>query len=137
MRWKSYLKNRSPLLKAFDGLLATSILALALTYAAAVYVRFFRIDDATRLKEEKIAQGEVLFDQHNCRTCHGNIHEDPASTSYPRLWQQNAVYIVGQLKDFKSGARNNGMSSVMRDVVGALSEEDMEKIALYLQATSP
>jgi cytochrome c len=134
MRLSTYLKNRSIWLKWFDGILAASALALAFCYASAVYIKFFVKEEAVRVKEQKIAEGAVLFDQQNCRTCHGSPNEGTLNSSYPKIFGQNATYLIAQLKDFKSGARTNGMSSVMQDAAGSLSEEDFEKIALYLEA---
>jgi len=62
-----------------------------------------------------------------CETCHG-----PAGNSLipanPKLAGQNATYLIKQLSDYKSGARQDPTMSAM---VAALSEQDIQDIAAY------
>jgi len=67
-----------------------------------------------------------------CITCHG-----VASTQAPWLYAQHGPYVVKQLKDFKSGERDNDGKGVMRAIASALSDEDMVAIAAYLTSTQP
>jgi cytochrome c553 len=64
-----------------------------------------------------------------CVACHG-----PAGNSVNPLWPslagQNAVYIVGQLKHFKSNARINS-NGVMTGMAAPLSDQDMQDVATY------
>ncbi|MDX1361868.1 MAG: cytochrome c, partial [Pseudoalteromonas tetraodonis] len=41
-------------------------------------------------------------------------------------------YLVAQMKDIKSGARNNGMSMAMKAMVATVTDEEFEAIADYL-----
>jgi len=69
-----------------------------------------------------------------CAACHG-----PAGVSsnpmYPNLAGQKANYIVKQLKDFKSGARNN--NPLMPPMAKSLSDSDMENVAAYFSSLKP
>jgi len=69
-----------------------------------------------------------------CAACHG-----PAGVSsnpmYPNLAGQKANYIVKQLKDFKSGARNN--NPLMTPMAKPLSDSDMENVAAYFSSLKP
>jgi cytochrome c553 len=64
-----------------------------------------------------------------CAACHG---EDgvPPEQSYPVpiIWGQNLGYLLFQLRDFKSGARN---SEVMSPIAQALPHEDLTALAQY------
>ena len=51
---------------------------------------------------------------------------------YPKLNGQNKEYLVAQMKDIKSGARNNGMSMAMKAMVATVTDEEFEAIADYL-----
>lgn len=69
-----------------------------------------------------------------CAACHGpaGISSNPM---YPNLAGQKAGYIVKQLKDFKSGARNN--SPLMPPMAKPLSDADMENLAAYFSGLKP
>lgn len=69
-----------------------------------------------------------------CAACHGpaGISSNPM---YPNLAGQKANYIVKQLKDFKSGARNN--SPLMPPMAKPLSDADMENLAAYFSSLKP
>lgn len=55
-------------------------------------------------------------------------------TTYPKIAGQNADYLVQQMKDIKSGARNNGQTAAMKAISNAVSDDDFAKIAKYLEA---
>jgi len=65
-----------------------------------------------------------------CAACHGADGNAPVAI-YPKLAGQHADYIVKQLKDFKSGARNN---PIMMGMSMGLSETDMADIAAHYQS---
>ncbi|MEW5008927.1 MAG: cytochrome c [Cycloclasticus sp.] len=78
------------------------------------------------------ADGKALYTQKLCQTCHGSEGSNPIAPMYPKLNGQNSTYLLNQIKDIKSGKRNNGLSMIMKPMVAALSEADMEAIADYL-----
>lgn len=62
-----------------------------------------------------------------CAACHG-ANGISAIPTYPNLAGQKPLYIIAQLKAFKSGERKNAMMAPMASM---LSDEDMENIAAY------
>ena len=62
-----------------------------------------------------------------CWSCHGS--NASGQEGYPRLAGQHPEYVVRQLKNFKSGSRNN---SAMKEILTNLSNADMEALAAYL-----
>jgi cytochrome c553 len=62
-----------------------------------------------------------------CAACHGADGNSPAPT-FPSLAGQSEEYLVKQLKEFQSGARNN---AVMAPMAAALTPEDMQNLAAY------
>lgn len=62
-----------------------------------------------------------------CAACHGPDGNSP-SGQYPNLAGQGAPYLVKQLQDFKSGARDN---AIMKGMAANLSEQDMQDLAAY------
>lgn len=62
-----------------------------------------------------------------CVSCHGE-HGNSTMAMFPKLAQQNAGYIVNQLKAFKDGTRKDPMMSTL---AMTLTENDMVDIANY------
>ncbi|HEY6824590.1 MAG TPA: c-type cytochrome [Steroidobacteraceae bacterium] len=68
-----------------------------------------------------------------CSACHGP-NGNSSSPEWPRLAGQSAVYIVEQLRLFRSGVRNN---PVMKPLASSLSDQDIDDLALYYEAQTP
>ena len=68
-----------------------------------------------------------------CSACHGP-NGNSVSPDWPRLAGQSAVYIVEQLRLFRSGVRNN---PVMKPLASTLSDQDIDDLAVYYQAQTP
>ena len=62
-----------------------------------------------------------------CMGCHG-LAGNSTMPNYPKLAGQGEGYILKQLQEFKSGARDN---AIMAGFVTSLSEQDMMDIAAY------
>ncbi len=62
-----------------------------------------------------------------CAACHGS-EGISAVPMYPNLAGQKEVYLTKQLKDFKTGKRND---PTMKGMVASLSDADMENLAAY------
>ena len=45
---------------------------------------------------------------------------------------QNAAYAEQQMKDIKSGARNNGQTAAMKGVMHLVNDEEIKALAEYL-----
>ena len=73
-----------------------------------------------------LAKGEASF--AGCVACHG-ADGNSGTPTFPKLAQQHPQYIVKQLKEFKSGKRDN---AVMKGFATALSDGDMKNIAAWL-----
>ena len=67
-----------------------------------------------------------------CSACHGRDANSPIMNNYPKLAGQNEAYLLQQLKDIKSGKRNNGMTAAMKGIMHLVNEEEMKAIAKYL-----
>ncbi len=78
------------------------------------------------------ADGKALYGQRLCITCHGPDGKSPIQTTYPKLAGQNKEYLVQQITDIKSGARNNGLTNVMKPIVANVTDEEIDAIAEYL-----
>jgi cytochrome c553 len=68
-----------------------------------------------------------------CASCHGP-NGNSVSPDWPRLAGQSAVYIVEQLRLFRSGVRTN---PVMKPLAATLSDQDIDDLAVYYEAQTP
>ncbi len=98
------------------------ILAIALTVllsggVSQVHAEMTHIDSVNAGKQKSA----------NCVSCHGE-HGNSSTAMFPKLAQQNAGYLVNQLKAFKNGSRKDPIMSTL--AIG-LTENDMVDIANY------
>jgi cytochrome c553 len=77
-----------------------------------------------------LAQGDAAAGQAKsalCATCHGADGNSDLAMN-PKLAGQNASYLIKQLQDYKSGARQNATMTAM---VASLSDQDIADIAAW------
>jgi cytochrome c553 len=68
-----------------------------------------------------------------CTACHGpNGRGNPAAL-YPALGGQHAAYTQAQLNAFRESARTNDNNSVMRTIVGRMTDEEIKAVSEYIQ----
>lgn len=108
--------------------LAATLLALSLSWP------LLAAEPAKRLAGNPAA-GQQKADDERCQECHG--HDGNADDiedgignvgKFPRLAGQHPDYIFKQIRDFRSGARNNETMLVM---ARAVSDADLADIAAY------
>lgn len=70
---------------------------------------------------------------YTCTGCHGIVGYNNTYPTYhvPRVGGQNAEYVVISLKAFRSGERTHNNMNLQAE---ALTDQDMEDIAVYLSA---
>ena len=78
------------------------------------------------------ADGAALFLSKTCFACHGIDAKKPLMPIYPKLAGQNKDYVLAQMKDIKSGARDNGQTGTMRGIMFLVNDTEMEAIAGWL-----
>ena len=78
------------------------------------------------------ADGAKLYAEKTCNACHGPQGNKPLLPIYPKIAGQNAAYAEQQMKDIKSGARNNSQTAAMKGVMHLVSDAEMKAIAEYL-----
>ena len=83
------------------------------------------------------ADGATLYKTKTCTACHGKDGKTPIMPIYPKIAGQNAAYTLQQMKDIKSGARNNGQTASMKGVMHLVSDEEMQALADYIATMAP
>ena len=81
--------------------------------------------------------GAALYKEKTCIACHGPDAKTPLLPSYPKLAGQNAEYALQQMKDIKSGARNNGSTAAMAGIMHLVDDAEMKALAEYLSGLEP
>ena len=76
--------------------------------------------------------GAALYKDKTCNACHGPKGDKPLMPNYPKLAGQNAAYAEQQMKDIKSGARNNGQTAAMKGVMHLVNDEEIKALSEYL-----
>ena len=82
--------------------------------------------------EEDGLDGKTLYTERGCVYCHGPAGKEPALPDYPKLDGQNKEYLILQMQDIKSRARDNGYTGMMQPAVLSVSDEEFAAIAEFL-----
>jgi cytochrome c len=80
----------------------------------------------------ELSGGEKLYQEKTCWSCHGKDAKTPIMPVYPTLVGQTKEYLAAQMKDIKSGKRNNGQSAAMKVVMGLVTDAQIDEIAAWL-----
>lgn len=76
--------------------------------------------------------GAELYQQRTCVACHGKDAKTTILPNYPKIAGQNQAYIEQQMRDIKSGARNNGQTPAMKGVMHLVSDDEIAVLAEWL-----
>ncbi|WP_456414145.1 c-type cytochrome [Thiolapillus sp.] len=88
---------------------------------------------------DKVALGQSLYRAGSsngapaCNGCHGPDGHGNGPANFPALSGQSAAYVAKQLRDFRSGARNNDLNGMMAGVAAKLTDEEIEAVSQYVQ----
>ena len=86
------------------------------------------------IANEAEMDGETQYTERGCVYCHGPAGKEPVLTEYPKLAGQNEEYLLQQMLDIKSLARDNGYTGMMQPAILEISDEEFALIAAYLAA---
>lgn len=67
-----------------------------------------------------------------CSACHSPTGKGNAPAGFPALSGQHSAYTLQQLKDFRSGVRQNDVGGAMRTTVERLTDKELEALASYV-----
>jgi cytochrome c len=98
-------------------------------FAAGATVLFGLSQNALALDGEAIYKSAT---KGGCMACHGKEANKTILPMYPKLAGQNEAYLLQQMKDIKSGARNNGQTAAMKGIMHLINEEEMAAVAKWL-----
>lgn len=81
--------------------------------------------------EQLYAKGQVLSQQ--CLGCHGEFGIAPVASN-PNLAGQNKEYLQYALKAYRDGKRKGGLAFIMQANASALSDQDIEALAVFFSS---
>lgn len=81
--------------------------------------------------------GPTLYKSKTCIACHGPDGAKPILPTYPKIAGQNKEYAIAQMKDIKSGARNNGQTAAMKGVMHLVSDAEIAILGEWLSTLKP
>ncbi|MBI3050601.1 MAG: c-type cytochrome [Acidobacteria bacterium] len=84
---------------------------------------------------EAMVNGGPVRKTTACATCHGA--DLNGLGDLPAIASRSPSYIMRQLYDFKSGARNGTYAEMMKPVVASLTNDEMRDIVAYLASIKP
>lgn len=88
--------------------------------------------ESLELAERLYRGGNAEIAVAACSACHSPTGKGNAQAGFPALSGQHPEYTLQQLKDFRSGVRQNDESSMMRMVVERLTDKELEALASYV-----
>ncbi len=87
-----------------------------------------------------VSLGERIYrggDKQNgvaaCIACHGPSGKGNPLAVYPYLAGQHATYTAMQLRAYASGERRSDNNQIMRNIAGAMSDDQIEAVASYIE----
>lgn len=89
------------------------------------------------LSSQAFSDGAEVYTAKGCAACHGADANTPITPAYPKIAGQSVDYLAQQLKDIKTGDRNNGQSVIMKAIMASVSEDDIKVLATYLSELKP
>lgn len=78
--------------------------------------------------------GEKLYLDKGCLNCHGEIGNGKPSYNalFPVIGGQHKEYLIKQMKDFKTGARDTDISGIMGLLANQMTDAEIEAVAEFL-----
>ena len=89
--------------------------------------------------EELVEAGQQIFRAGNkesgvpaCMACHGPTGTGVPAAKWPALSGQHSAYIEAQLNAFATGTRSNDANSMMRDIAGKMTADEIKAVSAYV-----
>lgn len=94
---------------------------------------------AGAVAEELFEAGQAIYRGGNketgvpaCMACHGPTGAGMPAAKWPALSGQYAAYTEAQLNAFASGTRSNDSNSMMRDIAGKMTADEIKAVSAYV-----
>jgi len=88
----------------------------------------------TKKGKDVFLNGNVKSGVYGCVNCHGKNGKGQGATNalFPVIGGQQKAYLIKQLKDLKSGKRQNDPAGMMSAIAKKMSEQEIQAVSEYL-----
>lgn len=127
-------QRQNILMSPMGAILSEQDMADLAAYFAAQPIRGGETDPSKLKAGQRVYRsGNVDRQVMACAGCHGPDGRGNAPAGYPSIQGQKAAYVALQLRAYKTGTRTTDPNQMMRDMAAALSEEEIDAVASYVE----
>lgn len=127
-------QRQNPLMSPMAVILTEQDMADLAAYFSAQPIRGGETDPSkAKVGQRVYRSGNVDAKVMACAGCHGPTGLGNAPAAFPSLQGQKAAYVALQLRAYKAGTRTTDPNQMMRNMAAALSEEEIDAVASYVQ----
>ncbi|MFO1407662.1 MAG: c-type cytochrome [Steroidobacteraceae bacterium] len=127
-------ERQNPLMSPMAAMLTEQDMADVAAYFSSQAVRGGEADPAlVKLGQRVYRSGNIDGKVMACAGCHGPQGHGNAPAGWPNIQGQHATYVAAQLRAYKAGTRTTDPNQIMRNMASALSEEEIDAVASYVQ----
>jgi cytochrome c553 len=127
-------KRQNPLMSPMAAILSDQDMADLAAYFSSQAIHGGETDPSkAKLGQRVYRSGNVEGKVMACAGCHGPTGRGNAPAAFPSIQGQHATYVAIQLKAYKAGTRETDPNQMMRNMAAALSDEEIDAVASYVQ----
>ena len=127
-------ERQNPLMSPMAAILSEQDMADVAAFFSSQTVRGGETDPSMLKLGQRVYRGGNIDDKvMACIGCHGPQGKGNAPAGWPSLHGQHATYVAAQLRAYKAGTRTTDPNQIMRNMAAALSEEEIDAVASYVQ----
>ena len=127
-------QRQNPLMSPMATILSPEDMADLATYFSSQTIRGGETDPSkAKLGQHVYRSGDVEGRVMACAGCHGPTGRGNPPAAFPSIQGQQAAYVAIQLKAYKAGTRTTDPNQMMRNMAAALSDEEIDAVASYVQ----
>jgi cytochrome c553 len=126
--------RQNPLMSPMAAILGEQDMADLAAFFSSQTVRGGETDPSrAKLGQRVYRSGNVGSKVMACAACHGPDGRGNAPAAFPSIQGQHATYVAAQLRAYKAGTRTTDPNQMMREMAAALSDEEIDAVASYVQ----
>jgi len=126
--------RQNPLMSPMAAILGEQDMADLAAFFSSQTVRGGETDPSrAKLGQRVYRSGNVERKVMACAACHGPAGRGNAPAAFPSIQGQHATYVAAQLRAYKAGTRTTDPNQMMREMAAALSDEEIDAVASYVQ----
>ncbi len=127
-------QRQNPLMSPMAAILSEQDMADLAAFFSSQTIRGGETDPSrAKLGQRVYRSGNVGGKVMACAGCHGPTGRGNAPAVFPSIQGQHATYVAAQLRAYKAGTRTTDTNQVMREMAAALSDEEIDAVASYVQ----